>query len=446
MFFFIFITITFSHNWIHGTSRAPKASQLLPAPPRAGPRQPHRQVGANQDFVMEWVTGHPGSFYYFVVLKSTDEDKLELHTESMLNEYISNAPADAYLYTAEKYQRMHISCTYNHPNSRKADCAQTTWNSGEGYERQLTPQDSIYIDRSGFDPNPASDMAHFKYNPRDLAYDKRVAYFNPDFPWIEAVHKFRITHRFPKEWDAARISLPGRQGSGEYMIHMMWRGYRDVIDVDILPAPANDMYGRAGGNQEWIKSDHCQYTKYNARRTTCRYVQPGDSLQQCLDDCVARGTRRCTAVNVVPLFTPSEVKIQGHAPADANIPWFSQVGNRGCRMDRLPSSADEDTLVCYGFIPSQPDDPTFNPETENKWYVRENDPEDPIFYSTCYRLEVKREFIGNPPCPLCEGEPSTTPPRWQIGDQCLDCQSISDSSSLEHAKFWKLADICDKCF
>ena len=92
------------------------------------------------------------------------------------------------------------------------------------------------------------------------------------------------------------------------MIHMMWRGYRDVIDVDILPAPANDMYGRAGGNQEWIKTEHCQYTKYNARRTTCRYVQPGDSLQQCLDDCVARETRRCTAVNVVPLFTPSNHK------------------------------------------------------------------------------------------------------------------------------------------
>lgn len=231
------------------------------------------------------------------------------------------------------------------------------------------------------------------------------------------------------------------------MIHMMWRGYRDVIDVDILPEPAVDIYGRAGGSKQWIKSEHCQYTKYAARRTPCRYVQPGDSLEQCLNDCITRGTRRCTAVNVVPLFTPREVKIQGHAPADANVPWLGQDGgSKHCRLDRLPSTANEETLVCYGFIPYQPDDPTFNPETENKWYVRENDPEDPIFYSTCYRLEVKREFIGNAACPNCEGEASTTPPRWQIGDQCLDCDSFSDGATLSEAKFWTFSDVCDKCF
>eukprot|EP00618_Florenciella_parvula_P027696 CAMPEP_0119473946 /NCGR_PEP_ID=MMETSP1344-20130328/5405_1 /TAXON_ID=236787 /ORGANISM="Florenciella parvula, Strain CCMP2471" /LENGTH=43 /DNA_ID= /DNA_START= /DNA_END= /DNA_ORIENTATION= len=25
---------------------------------------------------------------------------------------------------------------------------------------------------------------------------------------------------------------------GEYLVHMVWRGYRDVIDVDVLPSEA----------------------------------------------------------------------------------------------------------------------------------------------------------------------------------------------------------------
>lgn len=445
--FFLLLCLAFAHNWIHGTSRALKASQTLPAPPRAAKNQPHRQVGAGQDFVIEWMTGHKFTWYYFVVLKSDDEDKLELHTESLLDDYINNAPSDAYLYNAEKYQRMHVSCSYNYQSNPdgRADCDEVSWNSGTHYERIVTPADSFYIDRSPWDPNPISEMVHFKYPDDELEMDKRVAYANPNYPWIEAVHKFPIIKKFTHEWDHARFSLPARQGSGEYMVHMVWQGYRDVIDIYVLPAPAVDIYGQGTNTLEWIKTDHCQFTNWNDRFPQCFYFQPGDSVQPCLDRCIQRGTRRCRAVNVVPLYTPSAVKIHGNEPADANVPWGD---SSSCNINNIPASANQDTLVCYDLDPIAPNDPTFNPETEDEWYVREKDPEDPIFYSTCYRLTQARTFTGNVACPACErsGDGSGLA-KWQIGDQCLDCSEFSsDERPLVEAKFWKFADVCDKCF
>merc|ERR1711994_127064 len=123
--------------------------------------------------------------------------------------------------------------------------------------------EDIYFDRESAWGPTRSDMVHFKYQDEMLAFDKRVAYENPAFPWIEAVHKFCVTYKFPREWDHARFSLPARQGSGEYIIHMLWRGYRDIIDIDVLPALANDVYGRLGSVSQWTKRDHCFYPNYS---------------------------------------------------------------------------------------------------------------------------------------------------------------------------------------
>merc|ERR1719474_1848295 len=101
---------------------------------------------------------------------------------------------------------------------------------------------------------------------------------------------------------------------------MVWQGYRDVIDIDVLPAPAVDIYGQGSDTLQWVKTDHCAYTNWIDRNPQCVYIQPGDSVQTCLDNCISRGRRRCSAVNVVPLYTPSAVKIHGDQPADANIP------------------------------------------------------------------------------------------------------------------------------
>lgn len=454
MFFaLLLITLSCAHNWIHGTSRVGKASQLQPAPPRLAKRRPHRQIGKDQIFGIEWVNGHPGSYYYFVVLKATDEDKLELHTEKLLNDYIAKAQPKDYIYSDPKFQKMHVSCTHKYKSNPagRSDCSSTAWNSGAGYDRILTKNDPIFMDRSPWHPNPQSDMTHFKYKDSHIKYDKRVSYNSTDYPWIEAVHKFRVQIKFPKEWDVARFSLPARQGSGEYMIHMLWRGYRDVIDIDVLPAPAKDIYGKAGGSKRWIKTEHCQYPNYkNHRKSRCFFGQPGDSvmIKKCLDDCVKRGTRNCQAINVVPLYTPDAVKIQGDSVLDAQVPWQAKGMSKFCKHTSVPANLKnkKDSLVCYGFVPGTPTDPAFNPETEDKWYVRDTDPEDPVFYSTCYRLEVKREFVGNVACPLCEAGGKANEPRWQVGEYCLNCADLKAKKALEEVQFWKTAEVCEKCF
>lgn len=450
MFVLIFIlTLCYAHNWIHGVSRVPKLSMQVPAPPRAGPRQPHRQVGAGQDFVIEFMTGHPGSYYYFVVVKATDEDKLSENTKANLDAYISQAPDDAYIYNDPKYDRTHISCTHNHQSSPagRGDCGQSSWNSGSRYERLLTESDPMWIDRTPWHANPGSNMAHFKYSENDLKFDKRVSYDNENFPWIEAIHKFRVNYRYPKEWDAARLSLPGRQGPGEYMVHMVWGGYRDVLDIDVLPAPANDIYGRQKTTKEFVKSEHCQYTNYTPRNTRCHFLQSGESAETCLDRCRGMGNR-CTGVNVVPVFNPASVKIAGHEPSDANVPWQNQGGSKFCKQQWVPDDADENTMICYGFLPRDPEDPAFNPEAETQYYIRDSDPEDPIYYSTCYHQVRGREFIDNPPCPACEGNPVLSPAQWQIGDECLSCEDLQKHSNSDSliVERWKTSGVCEKCF
>lgn len=445
LFFLSMFHVNIAHNWLFSPSRANKASTVIPAPAKTSERNPHYQVGAGQEFGVEWATGHPGSYYYFVVLKATDVHRLSDHTEPMLNDYLANAPESAFLYDGERFQRMHVSCTHQYYNGNpNRDCPSTGWNPGssEQYEREITPEDSFYFDREEAWGSTPSDMTHFKYRSDKLDFDVRASYENSDYPWIEAVHKFRVTYRYPREWDIARFSLPARQGSGEYMIHMLWRGYRDVIDIDVLPEPANDVYGVPGGVNEWRKTDHCIYPNYSKHSNTkCHYLQADEenNIAECQQYCETRG-RKCNALNVVPLFTPSVVKIAGQTPAPA-VPW-----NNRCRQDRLPDNVDENTMVCYTFEAQSPTYDGFNPETEDIWVIRDNDPLDPVFYSSCYRRAVKRAFAGNVECPLCEETPVATEAKWDINNRCLSCEDASAPHDSSTVKLWHTKDVCEKCF
>jgi len=457
-----------SHNWIHGDSRCHHACTDKPAPARNGPRQPHRQVGAGQDFVIEWVTGH-GGWYYFVVLKADQETKLTLHGKPLLEDYINSAPQSAYIYSQNKYERVHVSCNHLYPNDLQfGGCRKQTWNDGSNYERILDPSESRWIDRSGFDTVLTHEIAQFKYPQSKLSGDRRVSYFNSDYPWIEAVHKFQINAGgFGGEFDSARFTIPARSGSGEYMVHMIWGAYTDVVDVDVLPSRANDVYGRVSADKNWERIEHCQYPNTsNKLWSECRYYQPGDSIHETLDRCQRRFNEgdRCNAVNCVPLYTPSLVKIHGSAPEEANMPWFGPSvpnNNRNdCHLDEIPNWADENTFVCAGIQSAEPRDPAFNPETEEVFYIRDDDPEDPIFYSSCYRMSSSLVFDNNPDCPLCVGEPAEpVVPRWQIGDRCLTCESAQYDGKTDEVfngqrgaipkfrlKKWEFADKCERCF
>ena len=75
----------------------------------------------------------------------------------------------------------------------------------------------------------------------------------------EAVHKFQINAGgFGGEFDSARFTIPEGSESGEYIVHMIWGAYTDVVDVDVLPSQANDVYGRVSPDKNWERIEHCQ--------------------------------------------------------------------------------------------------------------------------------------------------------------------------------------------
>merc|ERR1712062_405494 len=116
-----------------------------------------------------------------------------------------------------------------------------------------------------------------------------------------------------------------------------------------------------------------------------------------------------------------------------------------CAPKNAPDWADEKTMVCYTFKENTPTYDGFNIETEDIWIIRDNDPADPIFYSTCYRRDSKRVFEGNADCPLCEKKVPTSL-KWQINDQCLSCEDATASLDENTVKFWETTKICEKCF
>ena len=89
-----------------------------------------------------------------------------------------------------------------------------------------------------------------------------MSYHNPKYPWIEALHYFHNYGARPREWDAARITMPAKRGPGEYLVEMRWAGYKDIIDVDVLSEPAVDIYGSMAPEYRWNKVDHCQYVTH----------------------------------------------------------------------------------------------------------------------------------------------------------------------------------------
>ena len=82
---------------------------MSPCLPRSS-AAPHVRVNPDQEFLIEWASGHPGSYHYLVVLKATDEAQMATHSEAMLNDYLDTAPAAATL-TGVYHRKLHYGWT-----------------------------------------------------------------------------------------------------------------------------------------------------------------------------------------------------------------------------------------------------------------------------------------------------------------------------------------------
>eukprot|EP00462_Mataza_sp_D1_P022678 CAMPEP_0175131328 /NCGR_PEP_ID=MMETSP0087-20121206/6483_1 /TAXON_ID=136419 /ORGANISM="Unknown Unknown, Strain D1" /LENGTH=1426 /DNA_ID=CAMNT_0016413609 /DNA_START=30 /DNA_END=4310 /DNA_ORIENTATION=- len=97
----------------------------------------------------------------------------------------------------------------------------------------------------------------------------------------------------------------------------------------------------------------------------------------------------------------------------------------------------EGALACYG-VEARKTSPT-EPE-----FITTDDPEDMIFYSTCYVRDTPREFekTGN--------EPEPQPPQYKFHNMCLDCASYKANQGMYNVsaltgRFWTVAGICVDC-
>jgi hypothetical protein len=111
-------------------------------------------------------------------------------------------------------------------------------------------------------------------------------------------------------------------------------------------------------------------------------------------------------------------------PGNDRIIEFNSV-----QVNKAHPEGDENTMVCYGV------EARTRTETDPEYVISE-DPEDPIFYSTCYIRNKNITFLPT-------GEPEkVVKPRWHFNGQCLDCENFHESLlgfnySLYGAHRWK---------
>ena len=466
------------------------------------------------------------------------------HGGVVLHNYLAEAPPEAFIYEDRIFQRWHVSCSYKYaydswdddnpnvtitlpgeggPGTYPGDgeyvgrrttqdgypggcegcpnCGAGYWpNDGdhERYAHVLNETDPLYYpnadegephqhfwdhpDMWAINGRPARGFTHIAYadNWRGRLGDKRVSYYNPKYPWIEAMHYFHNPGNRAREWDAARITMPAKRGPGEYLVEMRWAGYRDMIDVDVLPEPAVDIYGSMMPEFKWNKVDHCQYVTHRGPDArgwpgTCfpitnvypeaegfpllgqsgggvgsklRYKRPHYDVSAVMEMTTELNMwGRIDGINVVPLRNPPLVR---PAADHVNIP--QNLDSRfltDCDFERFAelypeAYARNDTLVGYWVT----EDDRGNSEVDNPWTIVDNDPADPVFYSTCFVRQSSWQHIGNPPCVQCEKQ--SLQRRWKYGEYCISCElaehyAFVSANNATVAPWWEFADTCQNC-
>ena len=456
------------------------------------------RVNPDQEFLIEWASGHPGSYHYLIVLKATDEAQMATHSEAMLNDYLDTAPAAATL-TGVYHRKLHYGWTAK----SRAGGDEPTHNNflarGLTRWRRRTPVVSRpeafacanYGSVTGRGPRASSSRRPHVYSYRSGARRRQARGVQPQVPPrgrppLQGIKPTDDKQGFPKQFDPARFSIPARGGAGGYIVQYFWRGYRDCIDVDVVPlstpippvslamygigppippdldgggaGAATPPPGGGGGGAvtppvggggmgamtAMIKSNHCQYLKgsYTLHTemgdvATCHPIPPpgatnskGPGRDSALEACKARcqDADGCGALNVVPSAPPPSLAFS--TAALQNVPWGDDPSCSPAAFAAEPAG----TAVCYGFEPLDSDLETLEP-----YRIVSDDPQDEIFFSTCYRKQVLSGFDLLPPS---GPPPPVVASPWAVGDYCLPCDALTTAAE---SSYWVLSDTCEMC-
>jgi len=439
VFIVALIALANAHNWVNSPSRSVQANTVSPALP-SSTGQPHVQVIAGQPFQIEWVQGH-GRDVWFTFVAAADHKKMSLHTSKYMDAYLDEAGATKSAIPA-KYEKYH----------RKFKTTSLENGGTNGYFKRHVPKtDPNYITRdatfkgsfSGAKPRnrPApEDVSQFQYPDDCKKDDRRSFHKSANAPHIIGMHRYRICVHNPSRPDVALFEFPKGTKPGKYIVHYRWSGYYDAIDVQIVAGntPTKNPYGLPvppGAPPKLAKFkriDHCEFLQPEFIGPCARII--ADNVRTCLWQCSRLTGFQCSGVNVVRYKNPDTVY-----PAFRNITnihYDDGVSNPKCRkteMEKTPKPKDDD-VVCYYLKAREPSDiaPDF--------YVTQ-DPDEPAFYSTCWKRLPESTFATPPP----EDETEKESPPFLFGNKCVDCNVVLANTDTNRTAIWPVLSSKDTC-
>ena len=399
-------------------------------------------MGPSQPFQIEWMNGH-GDNTYFTIVHESDYEKLALHTPELLDDYIANAPAGnnkAFDYSYTRFSRKDTQTLDNDtPTGTTPNFFASFVDNSD--PRYLTRPLSFQGEIGALQPPKSGDPVYlmaYKNSTLQDAKDARVSYYNPNYPWIEAAYRYKNIILHPHRPDVTNFYIPGNKGEGRYIVHFMWRGYRDCIDVDLKSTTVDEIYGITPLAPSWKRIDHCLFENI---RDVMDFSLIVTDHQYCMDACTSG---KCVGVNLVPLKAPSTA-YKFDAPegsswmfpsiygADIYTPWnFTLFNTTRDQFAALASSTDK--YMCYGVFPAIATD------TVDEFTIS-NDPDDPIFYSTCYY-----KYAGNT-FPEYESpvQDSTIAIPWKYQTKCISCTDQAFNAHTSVMPVWNVSDVCTNC-
>jgi hypothetical protein len=147
-------------------------------------------------------------------------------------------------------------------------------------------------------------------------YANLIFVFDSVYHRIESISRFYNSFAqhdpFAHQYDLANFAIPARKGAGDYIMHWMWGGYRDCVDINVQAATAQmpqiiNRYGiyNTSATVNFVKMEHCEFFFVMNPLTQCTLV-PSSSLnaKPVLDACLKYGSG-CTAVQCSRLNNPT---------------------------------------------------------------------------------------------------------------------------------------------
>jgi len=407
---------SFAHNWMVGPARS-KNSATSSCGQFNGY---HAQVGDEDEAFVKWASGHE-SWSYLVCVPGDEEHRLKDRAiQTIVDDYLDAAVGDQILPMSGSNKKYHGTTSTNE-NSYQND----------GFIlRKVDPSSAQY---KAFDaPNsPAQTLWEYKDDSAAVKNDKRANYASSKYPWIVQAGKF--FHHKPRssDWDGVTVKMRKGVPAGRVTCNWIWQGYRDCVDIEYKPGEKIDsVFGNGAEGFTWNRIDHCQYVNPKKILTPCMPSPAGVDLVVGLMPDGGRGDKtKSYGINVVPAQNPSSVFKDWRSASV--IPWTDPV----CKGQRSTDQVNSLTgPIAYAVEARDTDELT--PE-----YITSNDPEDPVFYSTCYVRQKSNPFgsvvkeIG--------------PLEWRFSGQCLACDSVEENQPFrDHmvSPVWEVAkNTCIDC-